>query len=267
MKWFREKAEENIEQSPSLEEQRTEILTEIAAKLRSTREGYGFSIDDVVAYTKIARRLLQAIEDVNFGDLPEPIYTQGLIKRYADALGLDGTELANSYPLGVNRVNRMSGWKTKSQGQLRPVHLYLIYVGLIVCSVSGLSHVLNIATVTNNNQNQAKSQSSPSSSKNTQQFALQPAINSQTSDDNNRTVQVGVTLKDSSYIRVEADGKTEFEGILPQGTQRTWKAQAQLIVRAGDAGSVMVSVNQQQPKPMGEPGKPEEMKIAANTRS
>ncbi|BAZ16187.1 hypothetical protein NIES4071_80620 [Calothrix sp. NIES-4071] len=264
MKWSREKAEENnIEQSPSLEEQRATILTEISAKLRSTREGYGFGLDDVAAYTKIARRLLQAIEDVNFDNLPEPIYTQGLIKRYADALGLDGAELASSYPIGINRVKRMSGWKTKSPGQLRPVHLYLIYVGLIVCSVSGLSHVLNIATVTNNNQSQATSQSPPSSSSNS--FALQPAINSQTSDDKNRAVQVGVTLKDSSWIRVEADGKTEFEGILPQGTQRTWKAQAQLIVRAGNAGSVMVSVNQQQPKPMGEPGKPEEMKIAARS--
>ncbi|GJD20346.1 unknown protein [Rivularia sp. IAM M-261] len=265
MKWFNLKAKENTQESSSLDEQRAKILTEIGLKLRSTREEHQFSIDDVAAYTKIARRSLQAIEDANFDDLPEPIYTQGLIKRYADALGFDGIELANNYPIGVNRVNRISGWKNTSQGQLRPVHLYLIYVGLIVCSVSGLSHVLTIATVANNSENQAKSPSSPSSSKNTQQFALQPAINNQTSDDKNRQVQVGVTLKDSSWIHVEADGKTEFEGVLPQGTQRTWKAQAQLIVRAGNAGGVMLSVNQQQPKPMGEPGKPEEMKIAARS--
>ncbi len=264
MKWLNLKTKENTQESPSLDEQRANILTEIGLKLRSTREAHQFSIDDVAAYTKIARRSLQAIEDANFDDLPEPIYTQGLIKRYADALGFNGIELANNYPIGVNRVNCISKWKNTSQGQLRPVHLYLIYVGLIVCSVSGLSHVLTIATVPDNSENQAKS---PSSSKNTQEFALQPAINNQTSDDKNRQVQVGVTLKDSSWIRVEADGKTEFEGVLPQGTQRTWKAQAQLIVRAGNAGGVMLSVNQQQAKPMGEPGKPEEMKIAAKTRS
>jgi cytoskeletal protein RodZ len=261
MKWLRLKAKEKIEQSPSLDEQRATILAEIGVKLRSAREGYGFSLDDVVAYTKIARRLLQAIEDANFDNLPEPIYTQGLIKRYADALGFNGIEMSSSYPIGVNRVNRISGWKSKSQAQLRPVHLYLIYIGLIICSVSGLSHVLTVATVTNNSQTQAKSPSS----NNTSSFNLQPAINKQDNDNQNRQVQVGVTLKDSSWIRVEADGKTEFEGILPQGTQRTWKAQAQLIVRAGNAGSVMLSVNQQEPKPMGEPGKPEEMKIAARS--
>jgi cytoskeletal protein RodZ len=264
MKWFRLKTKQNIETSPSLDEQRSKILKEIGAKLRSTREEYGFDLDDVVAYTKIARRLLQAIEDANFDDLPEPIYTQGLIKRYADALGFDGIEMSSTYPIGVNRVNnRLTGWKNNSQAQLRPVHLYLIYIGLIVCSVSGLSHVLNIATVPNNSQTQARS---PLPLNNNQEFALQPAANKQ-NEDQNLQVQVGVTLKDSSWIRVEADGKTEFEGILPQGTQRTWKAQAQLIVRAGNAGGVMLSVNQQQPKPMGEPGKPEEMKIAANTRS
>jgi cytoskeletal protein RodZ len=265
MKWLRTK--EKVEQSPSLDEQRAKILAEIGAKLRSTREGYAFGIDDVVAYTKIARRLLQAIEDANLDDLPEPIYTQGLIKRYAEALGLNGVELSSSYPIGVNRVTLISGWKNNSQAQLRPVHLYLIYVGLIVFSVSGLSRVLNFATVANNPQNQPKSQDEASKNQKTQQqFALTPAVNNQTND-SNRQVQVGVTLKDSSWIRVEADGKTEFEGTLPQGTQRTWKAQAQLIVRAGNAGGVMVSVNQQQPKPMGQPGKPEEMKIAANTRS
>ncbi|MBF2065760.1 MAG: helix-turn-helix domain-containing protein [Calothrix sp. C42_A2020_038] len=265
MKWLR--AKEKIEQSPSLDEQRAHILAEIGAKLRETRQGYGFDLDDVVAYTKIARRLLQAIEDANFNNLPEPIYTQGLIKRYADALGFNGMEIANKYPIGVNRVNLISGWKSKSQRQLRPVHLYLIYVGLIICSVSGLSHVLNIATVANNSPNQSKLQNTASQPKKNQQFALQPASNNQTNNENNRQVQVGVILKDSSWIRVEADGKTEFEGILPQGTQRTWKANSQLIVRAGNAGGVMVSVNQQQPKPMGQPGKPEEMKIAANTRS
>ena len=262
MKWLSKK--DKIELTPSFDEQRAKILVEIAEKLRVTREGYGFEIEDVVTYTKIARKLLQAIEEADFSNLPEPIYIQGYIKRYADALGLNGAELSNSFPTEVNHVVRTS-WKTNSRGQLRPIHLYLLYIGSIACSVSGLSHVLSTATfqVTNPlSETKLHQALSPKSQGQNQQFNLQPVANNL-----NQQVQVGVTLRDSSWIRIEVDGKTEFEGILPQGSQRTWKAQAQLTVRTHNAGGVLVSVNEQQAKPMGELGKVEQFTIAANTSS
>jgi len=77
------------------------------------------------------------------------------------------------------------------------------------------------------------------------------------------TVKIGVILKSSSWIRVVVDGKIDFEGVLPQGTYRTWKAQDQLIIKTNNAGGVLVSVNQQIPKQMGEPGKVEELRITA----
>jgi cytoskeletal protein RodZ len=81
-----------------------------------------------------------------------------------------------------------------------------------------------------------------------------------------QAVQIGVILKSSSWIRVVVDGKTEFEGVLPQGTSRTWRAQEQLTVKTNNAGGVLMSVNQQAPKQMGEPGKVEEVRIAARTK-
>jgi cytoskeletal protein RodZ len=267
MKWLGKK--EKIELTPSFDEQRFNILPSIGEKLRVTREGHGFQLDEVVAYTKIARKLLQAIEEANFSNLPEPIYIRGLIKRYADALGLDGAELANSFPIEVNRIVHKPSWKTNSSGQLRPVHLYLLYIGTIACSVTGLSHVLSTdAFQANNARNVAQSQTPTSASalpEQNQQFDLQSVANSNINP--KQPVQVGLTLKDSSWIRVEVDGKTEFEGVLPQGSQRTWKAQAQLIVRTRNAGAVLVSVNEQQAKPMGESGKAEQFIVAANTRS
>jgi cytoskeletal protein RodZ len=265
MKWLGKK--EKIELTPSFDEQRANILPSIGEKLRVTREAHGFQIDEVVAYTKIARKLLQAIEEANFSNLPEPIYIRGLIKRYADALGLDGAELANSFPTDVNRVVHKPSWKINSSGQFRPVHLYLLYIGTIACSVTGLSHVLSTGTIQANNAGslaQLQNLNSVSASEKNQQFDLQSVANP--NNNPKQPVQVGLTLKDSSWIRVEVDGKTEFEGILPQGSQRTWKAQAQLVVRTRNAGAVLVSINEQQAKPMGEPGKTEQFTIAASMR-
>ncbi|PAX56149.1 helix-turn-helix domain-containing protein [Brunnivagina elsteri] len=262
MKWLRKKKVDQL--NPSFDEQRQQALTEIGAKLKSTREGYSFGIEDVVSYTKIARKLVEAIEEADLGNLPEPIYIRGLIRRYADALGLDGAETANQLPMEVNPVSLKPNWKSNSQ-QLRPTHLYLLYIGIIVCSVSSLSHVLNTSTIATNSESGKEAGKQASNSN--QQFALESASNKQGNNLNNQQVQVGVVVKDSSWIRVEVDGKTEFEGRLPQGSHRTWKAESQLTVKTDNAGGVMVSVNQEQPKPMGEIGKAEQVTVATNTRS
>jgi cytoskeletal protein RodZ len=267
MKWLRRKEVDQL--NPSFDEQRQQVLTEIGAKLKSTREGYSFGIEDVVSYTKIARKLLEAIEEADLGNLPEPVYIRGLIRRYADALGLNGAEIANQLPMEVSPVITKPNWKNNS-AQFRPIHLYLLYIGIIVCSVSSLSHVLNTSTIASNSEAGKESgKEASNSSQPDRQFALESASNKQGNNQNylNNQLQVGVMVKNPSWIRVEVDGKTEFEGRLPEGSHRTWKAESQLTVKTDNAGGVMVSVNQEEPKPMGKIGKAEQVTVAANTRS
>jgi cytoskeletal protein RodZ len=256
MKWQKNKNDD--QPVISVEQLRAEKLAELGGQLWVKRQEQGLSLDEMVALTMIPRRLLQGIEEGNLGDLPEPIYIRGLIRQFADALGLDGAEFVKSFPVGSNRVNLTPGWKPTPFGQvLRPVHLYVLYIALIVCSVSGLSQLLNNAAIqANNSEGTEKAEIQPKQTK----PELQAVSNITT---NGQPVQIGVTLKEKSWIRVVADGKTQFEGELPQGTQRTWKAQDQLTVRAGNAGAVLVSVNKEQAKPMGDVGKVKEVIVAA----
>ncbi|PLZ99348.1 helix-turn-helix domain-containing protein, partial [Fischerella thermalis CCMEE 5328] len=83
---------------------------------------------------------------------------------------------------------------------------------------------------------------------------------------NLQQVQIGLTLTEKSWIQVLVDGKVEYEGELPEGTHKTWKAQEQLTVRTNNAGGVLVSINKEKAKQLGEPGKQKEVTIAANTR-
>lgn len=256
MKW--QKSKDDNQPIVSAEQLRAEKLASLGGQLWVKRTEQGLSLDEMVVSTMIPRRLLQAIEEGNLDDLPEPIYIRGLIRQFADALGLDGAEFAKTFPVGSNRVNLTPGWKPTPFGQLlRPFHLYVLYIALIVCSVSGLSQLLNNAAIeANNSEGTEKAQIQPKQT----QPELQAVSNMST---NGQAVQIGVTLKEKSWIRVVADGKTQFEGELPQGTQRTWKAQDQLTVRAGNAGAVLVSVNKEQAKPMGDAGKVKEVIVAA----
>lgn len=260
MKWLRKK--QNNQPQLSLEQQRAEKLAEIGAQLWTARQEKGLSLEEMVAMTKIPRRLLKAIEEGNLHDLPEPIYIQGLIRQFADALGLKGVEFSSQFPLESLQKNHQPVGKFKSIGLLRPFHLYLLYIFVIICAVSSLSQLLNSAALKANNK------STPSIDQEAVVDAPHKPIKTESVSDiskykNNQSVQVGVTLKASSWIRVVADGKTQFEGILPEGTHRVWKAQEQLTVKTNNAGGVLMSVNQQAAKEMGKVGEEEEIKIAA----
>lgn len=118
---------------------RAERLAEIGDRLRQRREALGLSLDAVCARTKIQRRLLQAIETANVAILPEPVYVRGFIRQYADALELNGSELAMAYPLENVGPSRASWGAIVPAPRVRPLHLYGLYILLLVLSVVGLS--------------------------------------------------------------------------------------------------------------------------------
>ncbi|MHC5596960.1 MAG: helix-turn-helix domain-containing protein [Nostoc sp.] len=269
MKWLRKN--NNHQPSLSLEEQRAEKLAELGAQLWALRQEQGLSLEQVVALTRIPRRLLQAIEEGNLNDLPEPIYIQGLIRQFAEALGLNGVEFSGTFPISSATVNSQGIGNTSPLAQLRPVHLYFLYILLILCSINGLSHLLNNAVLqASNSQNQPypkqKAVVKPEIAQRKDSVEVQPVSDRPSHLQQGQAVQIGVTLKASSWIRVIADGKTEFEGTLPEGTHRIWKAQEQLTVKTDNAGGVLMSVNQEKAKEMGEPGKEEEVRIAAKPK-
>jgi len=62
-------------------------------------------------------------------------------------------------------------------------------------------------------------------------------------------------------MEIVVDGKVNYEGTLPPGTNRTVVAKKQLVITAGNAGGVMLAVNKNPAKLMGERGAIEEVKF------
>lgn len=254
-----------------LEQHRDENLAELGKQLRLKRQAQALSLAEVAAKTRIQLRLLQAIESGDLDELPEPIYIQGFIKQYADALGLNGAELANSFPTGDRRLSIKPVWQSLPTAQLRPIHLYLIYIFVIICAVNALSQMLSRPEPQVSSQALAQEPLVSSGSKREQIMPHQSELKSvgATPSTNNKIrkpVQIEVNLKAESWIRVVADGTPLFDGLLPQGTQRTWVAQEQLTVRAGNAGGVLVTFNQEKTKQLGNLGEVQEVTFAANSR-
>ena len=74
-----------------------EQLQRIGGYLRQVRQEQGLTLDMIANNTFIRLPLLQAIESGEYQDLPQPIFIQGFIRRYADSLGLDGRALSQEF--------------------------------------------------------------------------------------------------------------------------------------------------------------------------
>jgi cytoskeletal protein RodZ len=256
------------------QQEQVEKLEELGSKLRHFRTEQSIPLEEVAAQTRIQARLLNAIEEGRLEELPEPIYIKGFIKRFAEALGLNGADFASAFPTGSSLQLMKPTWQHLPSAQLRPIHLYLLYVCLVISSVSGLSYlvrrsateVVRVEDYQQPTQQLPAPKVSPQTKPQPKSQMLKAGEIAQESQ-NGKPVQVRVTLKAQSWIRVVADGKTEFADILPEGTQRTWEADKTLVVRAGNAGGVMVEFNNESAKLMGAPGEVQERIFAANPNS
>ena len=255
-------------------------LKEIGINLASVRLSKGISLAEVASKTLISQRLLKAIEAGNLEELPEPVYIQALINKFADAI--DAPELKLNFQptvTGHNNTASTSSSKKKNQIierkhpidlQLRSLHLYLLYIFLVGISVKGITALVEppvaIEPVTEKEsadkdfnqdlvpdsvpvQQSKKSKSVP-------QLVSQPA--------NANVVTVGIDLEERCWLKVLVDGKIAFEGILPKGTKRSWTGKEQVTIRAGNAGGVGITFNNGQRKVLGERGKVEEITYTLN---
>ena len=85
---------------------------EFGNKFREARERKELSFDDVSNVTKISSRMLQAIEEEHFDQLPGGVFNKGFIRAYAKHLGLNGDDAVVDYLacLRQAQIDSHAGW-------------------------------------------------------------------------------------------------------------------------------------------------------------
>lgn len=269
----------NSSEEHHFQQEQADTLAEIGLKLRQTREAQSMSLEKLAVTTMIRSHILEAIEEGNLDQLPEAIYTQRLIERYANALNLDGKQLANLFPTKSRGepLNREKAYFAVRK--LKAHHLYLVYIFLVIVSIHILSkaalisdsadkQLSNSQAIATSGEGGTNSADGNSLAANSSQNYLEksgqssPSKSVETtyqSQNQNQPVTVSVIVEEDSWVKVEIDGKIEFEGLLERGTQKTWQAQEKLVFLAGNAGGVLVAFNNGQAKQLGEPGAVEQL--------
>ena len=244
--------------------EREQKLKEIGIELNRIRVANNISLSTVAEQTHISKRLLTAIEAGDVAKLPEPFYVRALISKFARQIGakVDLESLSWSEDNTVTNSISETNNKYRFDLKLRSRHLYLLYILLVLISVKGITTLVERPVVVNQTPPTTNPEVESSEPVRLEQPEAAPQLISQSS--NSESVTVGINLQERCWLKVMVDGKVAFEGTLPQGTQRSWTGDREVTIKAGNAGGVVISFNNQQQKVLGAPGQVEEITYTLN---
>jgi cytoskeleton protein RodZ len=266
------------------------LMVEIGQVLQKQREKLGFTIPNVAEQIYIPKRYLEAIEGGLLEELPSTVQGKGMVKNYAEFLGLDPEQLLLSYAdmLQKRLKDRREGM---SESQDRsPLMIWfrrflanptLLWVGTVVLigSVSLWAGLLIFGGAGSGAQASATipavadmllPTSSPTSTPETPlitpgdiEVDISPTLDAFPLEDleqeitptpgltGNEKIQIQLVILQRTYVRVIVDNILAFEGRLLPGSVKLFGGELSIEVITGNAAGVEVIYNQRDLGAMG----------------
>lgn len=270
-------------------------MSELGERLRQAREEQGLSLEQVAVETRILKNALIALEDGAYARLPGDVVTRGFIRNYAQYLALSAEELIDIYRRERGSTERIRIVPATNPPRIRGYGLpsmfgvffvTMVVVGLAYVGLNAIGRIGNQAQVavglapTSTIAPPTALPTLPPSASNAGAvgatfptrtpapdslagIALEPttpAIGLTATANAPIVVEVRIAAQvgsESSWVRVQTDGNTTFEGVMRSGDRQVFQAQRRVLIRAGNPPDVLVTVNGLEQGPLGQvPGQP-----------
>ncbi len=231
----------------------SEVLYQIGSQLRQLREQRNLSIEDISTRTQLQPRSIQAIEEGHIEMLPEPVYVKGMVKRYANSLGLDGLTISQQVPTWEKEddlftqptVRQTTSFNTP---QIKPFHVYLGYTLAILGIGAGISPLLNNAI-------------KPKPSLVTGAALPKIVAPKQTLLTQPQGVNIGIVVTSPTWAQIGSDGTTKFTGNLKVGDKFNFVATKQVTISTNNAGGLLFARDRQPAQLLGKLGQKQHVTI------
>jgi cytoskeleton protein RodZ len=266
-----------------------EQLKEIGGYLRQLREERPLSVEDIAAITRIRVPMLEALESGNLDRLPELIYVKGFIRRYGEALGIDGKSLSDRLSPSAQQLVQEAATPKKTAPKVtppavpveknatkpsqslpkaatpaqparailkaanpaQPAKKSVFGLSLWLGLLAGVSCGLGGLGYLFLSRPPANNQAIEPAPEISPSPVVLPSPVASPVPARATPLSVTVSIDNPAWLRVRADGKTLQEGILKPGTKQTWTANKTLNIRTGNAGGVQFSLNDRPAEVMG----------------
>lgn len=140
--------------------------SDIGAQLRATRDGIGWSLQDVAHRTRIPVQTLHELEENNYSSFPSPAYAKSFLAQYSEHLGIDANEWLDVFETGnvlsnldsydylkeheevfggeeekPKRKAKKEAARSSSAHSLQPLVVFLVTASLVTGAVFGVLHL------------------------------------------------------------------------------------------------------------------------------
>ena len=235
-------------------------MASIGQELKRERELRGISLKEIADSTKINIRFLRALEEDRFDMLPEKFFTRGIIRSYANYIGLDEQSVLNTYLEGLQAKEKQQGPEEDKRSiaiedsePLQDNKKSILLFVLMVLVILALTVILYIVS--------QKDEEPPPSSSKIQSVAAKiqekttappPAKKEEPEIEEGLTMEF--TVQQETWIEVFADQEMLDSGIKYPGERLRYKARNEFLIHIGNAGGIAYTINNQEGIKFGEQG-------------
>ena len=268
--------------------------------LRKERERQKLTLADIERGTSIRSLYIEHIEQGNLKGLPGMVYAKGFVRNYAAFLHLDAEQMVQQFvaehdstPAQVPAPAPAPEPEAVPEEEPRRISLsdlddaslssisigddkssymgifgklavgFIVLIAVVGGSVALLSYINAPAKEPSEVSQQAPAPA-PAPAAHTAAPAA-PAADDKTKPAA-QEVQVSMRLTDHCWAEVQVDGKTVFEGMLEKGKTEHWKGKETVVLRAGNAGAVELTVNGKNLGKLGNKGEVVERRFTKDTK-
>ena len=260
-------------------------------KLKQEREKRKISLEQISSSTKIGTRMLQALEEDKFNQLPGGIFNKGFVRAYSRCVGLDEDQTVAEYlqasgdappprteiggPEDGERKNvaredeenvrRLEAISDAPARQL-PWGLFAAFLLVVALALSFWSHRERERT-RQSVRPAPTTATAPSpgaaggAASGTSTGESVPSAATKTPTDLNAApaatpgeFTVVIHAREDSWVTITADGKTSPSELLAAGSERSVQGRKEIIVRAGNSGGIDFRFNGKKLDTAGTPG-------------
>jgi len=231
-------------------------ISGFGTRIKAERERQGFDLEAVAKETKIRTLYLNALEEEDFSKLPARVYATGFVRRYAWFLKMDPEALVSEFqslayggqpPEDIVLIAEKPSREIKFPVFNLPIRniiagaLFLIIVvwagNYLVTYLSGWS-ISRSPGVQDTGLDQAKDIEKPITDK----------------------LIMDIEARERCWLQVQVDGKQQYSAIMAVGDKQSFEGSQTIIVKAGNAGGIDLSLNKKKLAPLGKQGEVVEKK-------
>ena len=258
-------------------------MPSFGAKLKQQREQSGITLEDISSSTTSGTRMLHALEEDHFEQLPGGIFNKGFIRAYARCVGLDEDQAVADYLAFTNGASEPEGQAKEAQVKnLAPVieeraeveseptaavpwgmiaALLLVVAlcftgwGFYSRGAAKISRAIKSSKSTPAAALTSTTETSPPSAPKIEAIPASkvPAVlkvsnpaspvPAKTQSSAPAPLALKVNLHEDSWISITADGKESTRGTLTAPAIRSVRAANEIVVKTGNAGAVDFDFN------------------------